>query len=52
VGTEHLLLGMLREWDGMAAQVLINIGLKLEAIREEILNLLRAGDTEEIGDHD
>ena len=43
VGTEHLLLGLLREQDGVAAQVLMNLGLKLEDVREEILNLLGAG---------
>jgi ATP-dependent Clp protease ATP-binding subunit ClpC len=43
VGTEHLLLGLLREKDGVAAQVLMNLGLKLEEVREEVLNLLGAG---------
>jgi ATP-dependent Clp protease ATP-binding subunit ClpC len=42
VGTEHLLLGLLREQDGVAAQVLVNLGLKLEEVREEVLNLLGA----------
>ena len=44
VGTEHLLLGLLREHDGVAAQVLMNLGLKLEEVREEVLNLLGAGN--------
>jgi ATP-dependent Clp protease ATP-binding subunit ClpC len=43
VGTEHLLLGLLREHDGVAAQVLMNLGLNLEQVREEVLNLLGAG---------
>src|ERR1041385_7749137 len=43
VGTEHLLLGLLREKDGVAAQVLMNLGLKLEEVREEVLNLLGHG---------
>ena len=43
VGTEHLLLGLLRESEGVAAQVLMNLGLKLEKVREEVLNLLGAG---------
>ncbi len=43
VGTEHLLLGLLREHDGVAAQVLMNLGLKLDEVREEVLNLLGAG---------
>ncbi|MEM8738980.1 MAG: ATP-dependent Clp protease ATP-binding subunit [Planctomycetota bacterium] len=48
VGTEHLLLGLLREHEGVAAQVLMNLGLKLDDVREEVLNLLGAGvDPEE-----
>ncbi len=43
VGTEHLLLGLLREHDGVAAQVLMNLSLKLEDVRLEVLNLLGAG---------
>ncbi len=46
VGTEHLLLGLLREQDGVAAQVLMNLGLKLEEVREEVLNLLGASNAE------
>ncbi|MBA4029220.1 MAG: NDP-hexose 4-ketoreductase, partial [Planctomyces sp.] len=46
VGTEHLLLGLLREHDGVAAQVLMNLGLRLEQVREEVLNLLGAGNTD------
>ncbi|MEC8413199.1 MAG: Clp protease N-terminal domain-containing protein, partial [Planctomycetota bacterium] len=42
VGTEHQLLGLLREQDGVAAQVLMNLGLKLEEVREEVLGLLGA----------
>ena len=40
VGTEHILLGLLREQEGVAAQVLMNLGLKLEDVREEVLRLL------------
>ncbi len=43
VGTEHLLLGLLREPNGVAGQVLMNLGLKLDEVREEVLNLLGAG---------
>ncbi|MGE4286120.1 MAG: ATP-dependent Clp protease ATP-binding subunit [Phycisphaerae bacterium] len=43
VGTEHLLLGLLRVTDGVAAQILMNFGLKLEAVRDEVLNLLGSG---------
>ena len=40
VGTEHLLLGRVRDREGVAAQLLMNMGLKLEGIRREVLNLL------------
>jgi ATP-dependent Clp protease ATP-binding subunit ClpC len=36
-------LGLLRETEGIAAQVLMNLGLKLEDVRQEVLNLLGAG---------
>jgi len=44
VGTEHILLGLLRESEGIAAQALMNLGLKLEDVRQEVLNLLGAGN--------
>jgi ATP-dependent Clp protease ATP-binding subunit ClpC len=40
VGTEHLLLGMLREQEGVAAQVLMYLGVKLEDARGEVLAVL------------
>lgn len=40
VGTEHLLLGLLRESDGTAARVLGELNLKLEDVRNAVLNLL------------
>ncbi len=40
VGTEHILLGLLREKNGVAAQLLMNLGLELETVRSEILNIL------------
>ena len=50
VGTEHILLGLLREQEGVAAQVLLNLGLKLEDVREEVLNLLGHGMENEGGE--
>ncbi len=44
IGTEHILLGLLSEQDSVAAQVLINLDLKLEDVRSEILDLLGASD--------
>lgn len=46
VGTEHILLGLLRETEGVAAQVLMNLGLNLEKVRQEVLNLLGAGGSD------
>jgi ATP-dependent Clp protease ATP-binding subunit ClpC len=51
VGTEHLLLGLVRESEGVAAQVLMNLGLNLKVIRAEVLNLLgRLPDSREVED--
>lgn len=53
VGTEHLLLGLLKEHDGVAAQVLMNLGHKLGDVREEVLATLgqesESGDDEDRG---
>ena len=40
VGTEHILLGLLRQSKGIAAQVLKSLDLKLEDVRQEVLNLI------------
>src|SRR5262245_45411490 len=42
IGTEHLLLGLIKENEGIAARVLLNLGVKLEEVREEILEFLGA----------
>jgi len=47
IGTEHLLLGLIREGEGIAAQVLQNIVLRLEDVREEVLELVGAGEVPE-----
>jgi ATP-dependent Clp protease ATP-binding subunit ClpC len=41
IGTEHLLLGLLKEKEGIAAKVLNNLGVRLVETREKILNLLQ-----------
>ena len=43
IGTEHLLLGLLREGEGVAAQVLTGLGLDLNKLRGEIMELLGQG---------
>lgn len=45
VGTEHLLLGMLREGNGVAAQILNEQGLELEQVRKDVLQILRSQRT-------
>src|SRR5256712_11617129 len=50
IGTEHLLLGVIREGEGIAATVLNNLGLDLERIRQEVENMVSAaGGTMTIG---
>ena len=46
VGTEHLLLGLLREERGIAAQVLVSLGATKEKVRAEVVRLL--GDKKDI----
>jgi len=41
IGTEHLLLALVKEKDGVAAQVLLNFDITYEAVREELENILR-----------
>ncbi len=43
VGTEHILLGLIKEEEGIANQVLVNAGLSQEKIYETVLNLLGEG---------
>jgi len=47
IGTEHLLLGLIKENEGIAAQVLLNLNVKLEDVREEVLEFLGADSQEE-----
>lgn len=43
VGTEHILMGLMRETAGAAAKALTNNGLTVEIVRTEVLRLLKAG---------
>ncbi|MBS3973713.1 MAG: ATP-dependent Clp protease ATP-binding subunit [Actinobacteria bacterium] len=40
IGTEHVLLGLIREGEGVAAQVLLNLGADLERVRSAVIQLL------------
>ena len=46
IGTEHLLLGLLREGEGVAAQVLVTLGADLNRVRQQVIQLLH-GQPEE-----
>jgi ATP-dependent Clp protease ATP-binding subunit ClpC len=51
IGTEHLLLGVIREGEGIAATVLNNLGLDLDAIRQAVESMVAAtGGTLTIGE--
>lgn len=47
VGTEHILLGLIREGEGVAARVLNNLGVSLNKARQQVLQLL--GNNESVG---
>ncbi|TBR16371.1 ATP-dependent Clp protease ATP-binding subunit [bacterium] len=40
IGTEHLLLGLIREEEGVASQVLLNLGMDLNAVRNKVMEVL------------
>jgi ATP-dependent Clp protease ATP-binding subunit ClpA len=40
VGTEHILLGLIREGDGVAAQVLVRLGADLNRVRQQVIELV------------
>jgi ATP-dependent Clp protease ATP-binding subunit ClpA len=46
IGTEHILLGLIRQGDGVAAQVLTGLGADLERVRQQVIELLRGHGSE------
>jgi ATP-dependent Clp protease ATP-binding subunit ClpA len=46
IGTEHILLGTLREGEGMATHVLVELGVNLEGLRQRVEQLMEGGDPE------
>ena len=40
IGTEHILLGLIREGEGVAAQVLVKLGADLNKVRQQVIQLL------------
>jgi len=49
IGTEHILLGLIRESDGVAAQVLVRLGADLDRVRQQVIQLLNEHAAEEPG---
>ncbi|MBC7294271.1 MAG: NDP-hexose 4-ketoreductase, partial [Thermoleophilia bacterium] len=49
IGTEHLLLGLLREADGVAARVLSSLEVSLEEVRGEVARIVGEGEQEAQG---
>ncbi|MCU1496545.1 MAG: NDP-hexose 4-ketoreductase, partial [Acidimicrobiales bacterium] len=54
IGTEHILLGLIREGEGVAAQVLVKLGADLSRVRQQVIQLLSGyqgpgGSTEKAG---
>ena len=50
IGTEHILLGLIREGEGIAARVLSNLGVSLSKARQQVLQLLGSDTTETSSD--
>jgi ATP-dependent Clp protease ATP-binding subunit ClpC len=46
IGTEHILLGLIREGEGVAAQVLANLGADLNLVRQQVIQLLHSHQIE------
>ncbi len=49
IGTEHILLGLIRESDGVAAQVLVRLGADSDRVRQQVIKLLHGYPAEEPG---
>jgi ATP-dependent Clp protease ATP-binding subunit ClpA len=47
IGTEHILLGLIREGEGVAAQVLVKLGADLNRVRQQVIQLLHGYPGEE-----
>jgi ATP-dependent Clp protease ATP-binding subunit ClpC len=50
IGTEHLLLGLVREGDGVAAKVLANLGVELNKVRSAVEFIIGRGDRAVLGE--
>ncbi len=50
IGTEHLLLGLVREGEGVAAKVLANLGVELNKVRSAVEFIIGRGDRAVMGE--
>ena len=49
IGTEHILLGLIREAEGVGAKALLSMGISLESVRHEVEEIIGHGNTEMSG---
>ena len=50
IGTEHILLGLIREEEGMAGKILENLGLNLDTVRDSVLTFLGNAEEEDLAE--
>ena len=51
IGTEHILLGLIHEGEGVAAKALESLGISLEAVRAQVEEIIGHGGTAPVGSH-
>lgn len=49
IGTEHILLGLIHEGEGVAAKALEQMGISLEAVREQVIEIIGQASTPPTG---
>ena len=51
IGTEHILLGLIHEGEGVAARAIVSLGLTLEMARDQVRDARRRGQVDAVGAH-
>jgi ATP-dependent Clp protease ATP-binding subunit ClpC len=51
IGTEHILLGLIHEGEGVAAKALESLGISLDAVREQVQEIIGQGQQAPSGPH-
>ena len=51
IGTEHILLGLIHEGEGVAAKALESLGISLEAVRSQVEEIIGQGGSSPVGPH-